>query len=83
MTLSRVVAVALALCCWQRYRKQPKMLSIVAFSGLKGGLSLALASTIPHTLPGASLVVAMVYAVVAFTLIVQSSFLTFYLRQVH
>ena len=78
----RIFAVALPLSIIQRYRQStPRAISIISLAGVKGGLSLALASSIPSSVVGVNMILAMTYVVVAFTLIVQSSFLQIYLSR--
>ena len=77
--IMRVVSVYLPLRCMLFWRYQYKnLVSVVSLSGLKGGLSLALALSIPNDLPGHELIFGMTFAVVAFTLVIQSSVVTSY-----
>lgn len=53
-----------------RKSKQPLMIAILTWGGLRGGLAVALALSIPNS-PQRDIILAMTYAVVAFAVIVQ------------
>lgn len=79
--LVRAISVYLPMSSISVFRNTQKHLaSIVAFSGLKGGLSLALALSIPNSYPENLIVFNMTFAVVAFTLIIQSSAVAWYVQ---
>ena len=69
--LARWVSVAVPLVVLPRGRAMPKgALSIVTWAGLRGGISVALALSLPSS-PHRSLLVTMTYAVVCFSILVQ------------
>ena len=79
--LVRVVSVSLPLLSIRvGYRQNTTLYKILVIGGLKGGLSLALALSVPRDFPGFDLIFDMTYAVVAFTVIVQGLSIERYLK---
>jgi CPA1 family monovalent cation:H+ antiporter len=76
---SRVVSVVIPLRMLTRIKSHESF--TIAFSGLKGGLSLALALSIPNSFSESSTVVMITFSVVAFTLLLQSSYVSWIVRQ--
>jgi CPA1 family monovalent cation:H+ antiporter len=72
---SRVVVVELSALTMPRERSFLSAAGrlVLAWGGLRGALTLALALAIPDSVPGRELMVAMAYGVVLFTLLVQAS----------
>ena len=69
--LARFVSVAGVVVVFGRFRSfSPGAIRIMTWAGLRGGISVALALTIPHG-PHRSLLVAVTYAVVIFSIVVQ------------
>jgi NhaP-type Na+/H+ or K+/H+ antiporter len=62
------------------YRENATLYKTLVVGGLKGGLSLALALSIPRDFPGFNVIFDMTYAVVAFTVIVQGVSIERYLK---
>lgn len=54
---------------------------VVALSGIRGGISIALALSLPHTLPFRDEIVDAVYGVVAFTILTQGALLAPIMRR--
>lgn len=67
----RIVSVVGPLAFFTRIKHYESI--IIAFSGLKGGLSLALALSIPSSFPESDTLVVITFFVVAFTLLLQSA----------
>ena len=77
----RLVSVALPLLAVRvGYRENATLYKTLVVGGLKGGLSLALALSIPRDFPGFNVIFDMTYAVVAFTVIVQGLSIERYLK---
>ena len=62
------------------YCQNTTLYKTLVIGGLKGGLSLALALSIPRDFPGFDAIFDMTYAVVAFTVIVQGLSIERYLK---
>lgn len=58
----------------------PKWQAVLLWGGLRGGIALALAFTLPSSLPGRDTILAMTFGVVLFTLIIQATTLSPLLR---
>lgn len=81
---TRVISVYLPIKYILFWRSQYKnLISVVSLSGLKGGLSLALALSIPNSIPGHEIIFAMTFSVVAFTLIIQSTAVSAYAQYLY
>jgi len=79
--LVRIVSVSLPLLSIRvGYKQNTTLYKVLVIGGLKGGLSLALALSIPRDFPGSELIFDMAYAVVAFTVIVQGLSIERYLK---
>ena len=68
--LVRLCTVAVPMKFIQRRKKQRSFIMILTWGGLRGGLAVALALSVP-TSPYRDLILAMTYGVVAFSIIVQ------------
>ena len=64
---------------WRNHSE--KSAQIITLSGIKGGLSLALAMAIPEDIVNYKEIILMIYSVVVFTLIVQSLFVHYYVSK--
>src|ERR687886_1649000 len=82
VALSRVLVVELATRLVPAERSLVGMAGrmVLAWGGLRGALTLALALALPETLPGRSLVVTMAAGVVLFTMLVQGGTLPLVVR---
>ena len=80
--LSRVLVVELATRLVPAERSLVGMAGrvVLAWGGLRGALTLALALALPETLPGRTLVVTMAAGVVLFTMLVQGGTLPLVVR---
>ena len=68
---ARWVSVALPLVLLRRYAPFNRaMLRVLTWGGLRGGISVALALSLPHSMPR-DLIVGVTYVVVVFSIIVQ------------
>lgn len=77
----RIVSVTMPLLAIRvGYKQNTILYKILVVGGLKGGLSLALALSVPRDFPGFDLLFDMTYAVVAFTVIVQGLSIERYLK---
>jgi len=71
--LTRYVTVALPISCMHLWRKKiPYTISILSWGGLRGGLAVALALSIPDN-PMRNAILAMTYAVVLFSILIQGT----------
>ncbi len=75
---ARYISVHIPLI-FSKYNNDNK--NLIALGGIKGGLSLALASIIPDAYAGKSSVMFMTYSVVAFTLIIQTYGIQVYINK--
>ena len=77
----RVLAVCIPLLAIRvGYKNNATLYKTLVIGGLKGGLSLALALSIPRDYPGFTVIFDMTYAVVGFTVIVQGLSIERYLK---
>jgi CPA1 family monovalent cation:H+ antiporter len=78
---ARGVSVALPLLALRGFRKlSPHVVKIMTWGGLRGGLSVAMALSLPE-FEGRYLVIGATYAVVLFSLLVQATTLGPYIRK--
>lgn len=81
VNLARVLSVALVLLLLRLIRPgNPSSLAILSWGGLRGGLSIALALSIPASI-GSEWIVTATYVVVVFTILVQGSTMGFLLKR--
>ena len=73
VTFSRLLSVILPLSVLFPHYRKSRSPALIALSGLKGGLSLALALSIPNTFAASDVIVFITFVVVAFTLLIQSA----------
>lgn len=70
--LSRWVGVGLPIVIMRSWRKFEKnTIAILTWGGLRGGISVALALSLPRTLENKEMIVAITYSVVVFSILVQ------------
>jgi len=70
--LARLIAVGGAVGMLRRWRTfSPHVVKILTWGGLRGGISVALALSLPVTYPHRDLIVTMTYVVVIFSIVVQ------------
>ena len=89
--LARLLTIGMAIAMLRRFRTfSPKVVQILTWGGLRGGISVALALSIPlgldegvggSTLPVRDLILAMTYVVVVFSIIVQGLTIGPYIRK--
>ncbi|HWB31994.1 MAG TPA: cation:proton antiporter [Acidobacteriaceae bacterium] len=81
VNLVRIAAVALVLTALRMLRTECRSsLSVLSWGGLRGGLSIALALSIPHEYTGGWIVTA-TYVLVVFSILVQGSTFGIFLRR--
>jgi CPA1 family monovalent cation:H+ antiporter len=79
---ARAISVAApALLAREGLRDKARGVAVLTWAGLRGGISLALALTLPPS-PWRASLLAIVYAVVVFTIVVQGLTMPAFLRQV-
>ncbi len=70
----RSASVILPMACIHHFKKQPKNISkILIWGGLRGGLALALALSIPRQYAYQNFILAMTFSVVLFSILVQGT----------
>ena len=89
--LSRFVTVGAAVTALRRFRVfSPRVIRILTWGGLRGGISVALALSIPLTIqvtddattfPARNLILVMTYVVVVFSIVVQGLTIGPYIRR--
>ena len=80
VNLVRIAAVALVLALLKLLQpQQPSSLSVLSWGGLRGGLSIALALTIPKGY-GGGWILTVTYVIVVFSILVQGSTMGLFLR---
>lgn len=78
--LARFFSVALPLMPLRRFRAHsPHSIKIMTWGGLRGGISLALALSLPN-FDGREIVIGMTYVVVLFSLLIQATTLGFFVK---
>ena len=85
---SRFVTVGMAVTALRRFRVfSPRVIRILTWGGLRGGISVALALSIPMTVdqtqvfPARNLILVMTYVVVVFSIVVQGLTIGPYIRR--
>ncbi|MBT4364378.1 MAG: sodium:proton antiporter [Desulfobacterales bacterium] len=69
--LARFISIGIPVCIFRRWRPfAPKAVRIMTWGGLRGGISFALALSIPNG-PARELILTMAYVVVVFSILVQ------------
>ena len=69
---ARLTAVSLPITLLRRWKEYgPGTIKLLTWGGLRGGISVALALSIPTDQPQRELIVAMTYVVVVFSILVQ------------
>jgi CPA1 family monovalent cation:H+ antiporter len=70
--LARLASVGLAIgLLWRREPVERGTVRVLTWSGLRGALSVAMALSLPRTMPEREVILAMAYVVVAFSVLVQ------------
>jgi len=70
--LARLIAVGSAVGVLRRWRTfSPHVVKILTWGGLRGGISVALALSLPMSFPQRNVIVTMTYVVVIFSIVVQ------------
>jgi CPA1 family monovalent cation:H+ antiporter len=71
--IARAVSVAIPMAALRRFRRvSPHAVKIMTWGGLRGGISIALALTLPE-FQGRDMVVGVTYLIVVFSLLVQAT----------
>ncbi len=71
---ARFASVALPFFALQRFRRSaPNAVPIMTWGGLRGGISIALALSLPTTVEARDLIIGVTYVVVVFSLLVQAT----------
>jgi len=71
--LARAVSVALPMAALRRFRQvSPHAVKIMTWGGLRGGISIALALSLPE-FHGRDMIIGVTYLVVVFSLLVQAT----------
>jgi len=79
--LARAVSVAVPLLALQNFRRlNPHSATIMTWGGLRGGISIALALSLP-AFPGREVVIGVAYVVVVFSLLIQATTLGYVVRR--
>ena len=72
--LARLITVAVPMTYFKKQHKKeysPYAITILTWGGLRGGLALAMALSLPETLPDRGLILCMTYGVVIFSIVIQ------------
>lgn len=79
--LARAVSVAIPMTVLRRFRElSPHSIKVMTWGGLRGGISIALALSLPE-FPGREMVIGVTYLVVVFSLLVQATTLGMLVRR--
>jgi monovalent cation:H+ antiporter, CPA1 family len=81
--LARYVSVAIPIAVMQRFRRfTPGVIQVMTWGGLRGGISVALALSLPFG-PQRDVIVAITYAVVIFSIIIQGLTISRMVDEIH